>query len=68
MGKPSMAMIAAFCCAFAAIAARNVKTRLRLQPPNNTNPINGRLFEPGCQEKTEKQNTQQTHQQHQQLN
>src|SRR5687768_3043427 len=28
-GKPSIAMIAAFCCAFAAMAARNVKTRLR---------------------------------------
>ena len=32
-GKPSIAMIAAFCCARAAMAATNVKTRLRLTPP-----------------------------------
>jgi hypothetical protein len=42
--KPSIAIIAAFCCAFAAMAERNVKTRLRLHPPSNTNPINGRTF------------------------
>ena len=40
MGKPRIAIIAAFCWAFAAIADRKVKTRLRLQPPSNTNPIN----------------------------
>jgi len=44
IGKPKTAIIAAFCCALAAIAARKVKTRLRLQPPNNTNPINCHIF------------------------
>ena len=34
-----MAMIAAFCCALAAIAAKNVNTRLKLHPPKKTNPI-----------------------------
>src|SRR5688572_1513407 len=43
-GKPSIAMIAAFCCAFAAMAARNVKTRLRLHPPSKTSPMNGPAF------------------------
>jgi hypothetical protein len=38
-GKPNMAIIAAFCCAFAAIAARKVNTRLRPQPPKKTMPI-----------------------------
>lgn len=41
IGKPSIAMMAAFCCAFAAIAARKVKTRLRLNPPNKTIPMKG---------------------------
>ena len=40
-GKPRMAMMAAFCCALAAIAAKKVNTRLRLSPPSNTNPVNG---------------------------
>lgn len=44
IGKPNTAIIAAFCCAFAAIAARKVKTRLRLQPPNKTKPINCPAF------------------------
>lgn len=39
MGNPRIAMIAAFCCAFAAMAAKNVKTRLRLHPPNRTRPM-----------------------------
>ena len=39
IGKPRMAMIAAFCCAFAAMAAKKVNIRLRLQPPKNTNPM-----------------------------
>lgn len=37
-GKPSIAIIAAFCCAFAATAARKVNTRLKPQPPRNTIP------------------------------
>ena len=37
-------MIAAFCCALAAIAARKVKTRLILQPPSNTRPTNCHIF------------------------
>lgn len=32
-GKPRIAISAALCCARAAIAARKVKTRLRLMPP-----------------------------------
>lgn len=40
MGKPRMAIMAAFCWAFAAMAAKKLNTRLRLQPPNKTNPIN----------------------------
>lgn len=44
IGNPSTAMIAAFCCALAAIAARKVNTRLKLQPPSNTNPINCQIF------------------------
>ena len=34
-----MAMIAAFCCALAAMAAKKVNTRLKLHPPKKTNPI-----------------------------
>ena len=40
IGKPSMAMMAAFWCALAAMAARNVKTRQSPQPPSNTRPAN----------------------------
>ena len=43
-GKPSIAIIAAFCCALAAMAARNVKTRLRLHPPSKTNQMNCPAF------------------------
>src|ERR1051326_1625691 len=43
-GQPSMAIIAAFCCALAAIAARKVNTRLKLQPPSKTRPINAPAF------------------------
>jgi hypothetical protein len=43
-GKPSTAIIAAFCCALAAMAAKKVKTRLRLHPPSNTRPMNGPAF------------------------
>ena len=46
-GKPSIAMIAAFCCAFAAIAARKLNTRLRPQPPKNTRPKKVRNFSTG---------------------
>jgi hypothetical protein len=44
MGKPSMAMIAAFCCAFAAMAAKKVKTRLRLQLPRKVIPMKGHVL------------------------
>lgn len=40
IGKPSMAIKAACCCAFAAMAAKKVNTTLRLTPPNVANPIN----------------------------
>jgi len=46
-GKPIMAIIAAFCCALAAMAARNVKTRLSPQPPKNTSPIKVTTFSTG---------------------
>ena len=47
IGNPSTAMIAAFCCALAAIAARKLNTRLRLHPPNKTRPTNGPAFRMG---------------------
>ena len=50
-GKPSTAMMAAFCCARAAIAARKVKMRLRLHPPNNTRPMNDPAFTIGLPRK-----------------
>ncbi len=40
MGKPMIAIMAACCCAFAAIAVRKVNTRLRLIPPNKLTNIN----------------------------
>ena len=43
-GNPSTAIMAAFCWALAAIAARKVKIRLRLQPPNNTRPMKAPAF------------------------
>ena len=43
-GNPKTAMIAAFCWALAAIAARKVKIRLRLQPPSKTRPIKAPAF------------------------
>ena len=46
-GKPSMAIIAAFCCALAAMAARKVNTRLNPQPPKNTSPIKVATFSTG---------------------
>lgn len=39
IGKPRMAMMAAFCCAFAAMAAKKVNTKLKLHPPKKTNPM-----------------------------
>lgn len=39
IGKPRMAMMAAFCCAFAAMAAKKVNIRLKLHPPKNTKPM-----------------------------
>ena len=39
-GNPRIAIMAAFCCARAAIAARNVNTRLRLKAPRHTMPAN----------------------------
>ncbi len=44
MGKPKTAIIAAFCCAFAAMAAKKVNTRLKLQPPSKTRPVNCHIF------------------------
>ena len=38
-GKPRIAISAALCCARAAIAARKVKTRLRLTPPSQLIPM-----------------------------
>ena len=46
-GKPIMAIIAAFCCALAAMAARNVNTRLKPHPPKNTRPIKVTIFSTG---------------------
>lgn len=46
-GKPRIAIIAAFCCALAAIAARNVNTRLKPQPPKNTRPTKVQTFSTG---------------------
>ena len=40
IGNPNTAIIAAFCCAFAAMAARKLNTRLRLHPPNKVSPMN----------------------------
>ena len=54
MGKPKIAMIAAFCCALAAIAARKVNTRLRLQPPKKTIPRNAAVFCTGQERNNEK--------------
>ncbi len=39
-GKPKTAMMAAFCWACEAMAAKNVNTRLRPQPPSKTRPVN----------------------------
>ena len=54
IGKPRIAIIAAFCCALAAIAARNVKTRLRPQPPSNTNMKKDTVLNVGFPKKTKK--------------
>jgi len=56
IGKPSTAIIAAFCWAFAAIAAKKVKTRLSPHPPNSTNPINGPTFSIGLPRKSVNKN------------
>jgi len=39
IGKPRIAIMAAFCCAFAAMAAKKVNIRLKLHPPKKTNPM-----------------------------
>jgi hypothetical protein len=39
MGKPRIAIIAAFCCALAAMAARKLNTRLNHQLPRKTIPM-----------------------------
>lgn len=54
IGKPRIAMMAAFCCALAAIAAKKVNTKLRLTPPNKTKPMKGRNFKTGLPKKSEK--------------
>ena len=38
MGKPSIAISAADCCALAAMAAKKVNTKLKLAPPNRVIP------------------------------
>ena len=43
-GNPNTAIIAAFCFALAAIAARNVKTILKLNPPKKAIPKKGKSF------------------------
>ena len=43
-GNPKMATSAALCCAFAAMALINVKTRLILNPPNNTIPVKVKIL------------------------
>ena len=48
-GKPRIGIIAAFCCAFAATAARKLNTRLRLHPPSKTNPANTVAFSAGLE-------------------
>lgn len=40
IGNPNMAMMAAFCWALAAMAARNVNTRHKPQPPRKTRLVN----------------------------
>lgn len=47
-----MAINAACCCAFAAMAARKVKTRLKLAPPKIVMPINANPFSNGLPNKT----------------
>lgn len=47
MGKPKIAMMAAFCWALAAMAAKKVNTRLKLNPPANTNSKNDQKENPG---------------------
>ena len=44
IGKPRIAMIAAFCPALAAMAARKEKTRLSVKPPRNTSVPNKTAF------------------------
>lgn len=46
-GNPKIAIIAAFCCALAAIAAKKLNTKLRLQPPRKTSPMKGSSFSAG---------------------
>jgi len=53
-GKPRMATIAAFCPALAAIAAKSVKTRLRLIPPKQVMKRNLNGFSNGFPSKRRK--------------
>ncbi len=46
-GKPNTAMMAAFWCALAAMADKKVNTKLKLAPPNNTNPMKAGAFTMG---------------------
>ena len=50
-GNPKMAISAAFCWAFAAIALIKVKTRLMLVPPNKTIPVKRRPLVTGWSKK-----------------
>lgn len=54
MGKPNMTIIAAFCLAFEAIAAKKVKTILKLRLPKNTKLMNRAVLITGYVIKKEK--------------
>ena len=47
-----MAMMAAFCCALAAMAAKKLNTRLSPQPPKNTRPKKVKNFSTGLPRKS----------------
>ena len=55
-GNPRMAIKAAFCWALAAIAASNVKTRLRLIPPTHARPMNNTILLTGAPNNTVNKN------------
>ncbi len=54
MGKPSIAISAAFCCALAAMALIKVKTMLKPMPPTTTMPVNRKVLLTGLFKKMKK--------------